>query len=127
MRNLKSQLAVWLALLGLCSLMPGAMARLTLPTGIDGSTGSSPNQISTVQVCRLDGTPVVSVQAQMNGFFEVILPPGTYVLTPYYMARPFPGQPIPEYVLRGASKEVTVTQNHLTSVNLSAASFPLAP
>ena len=127
MRIFKSQLAVWLAVLGLCCLSPGAMARPSLPTGIDGSTGSSPSQICTVQVCTLKGTPVVSVQAQINGFFEVILPPGTYVLTPYYMARPVPGQPIPEFILRGASKEVTVVQNHLTSVNLSAAFFPLAP
>jgi hypothetical protein len=87
------------------------------PTGIIGFVESgSPGW--TVGVSTAKGVFVKSVLTDKDGSFKMGLKPGLYTVTSSYAPHPGPGQPLPNYVIMGASKSVIVTKNRFTFVEL---------
>jgi hypothetical protein len=122
MKNLKSVFTMWIGLLALCLLPLAAPARGNpLASGIIGQIDSSGLQW-TVEVFSSTGEEIATLQPNGKGAFEIVLPPGTYVLTPIGCPYPpKPGHPIPMFVLVGPAQTVTVVKNQFTHVVLPGA------
>ncbi|HWC58531.1 MAG TPA: hypothetical protein VHC44_02475 [Verrucomicrobiae bacterium] len=89
------------------------------PTGIVGFvSGGGVLRGWTISVSTAQGVFVKSVQTDKDGSFKMNLKPGLYTVAANYVPRPGPGQPLPNYVIMGASKSVIVTKNRFTFVEL---------
>ena len=119
MKNLKSAFTAWIGLLALCLLPLAAPARGSAPaSGIIGQIDSSGLQW-TVEVFSDTGVEIAALQPNPKGFFEIVLPPGNYVLTPIGCPYPpTPGHPMPMFILVGPSQNVTVVKNQFAHVVL---------
>jgi hypothetical protein len=131
MKNIKLRLTVWIGLLVACLLPLGAQATDHNKSGIVGvleTGGSLPATGWVVTVGSESGNYITSLQPDIDGFFEVDLIPGDYVLTPFYAPQPSPGQPFPNFVIRGPATTVTVAKHRFTFVELPTSfQFPLPP
>jgi len=79
----------------------------------------------TVSIASADGTFLKSVATDADGYFKVNLAPGIYVLTPFFVPHPGPGQPVPNFVASGTPKTVKVSRNRFTFVVLGSTSAAL--
>jgi len=125
MKNLKSRLTAWIGLLAVCLWPMGAPAAGHHQSGIIGHVGERGMSDGWTVVVSENGKVIADLQTGRDGFFEVDLPPGNYVLTPFYYPPPArPGHPTPDFVIEGPSTPVTVVKNRFTFVVLPTA-FPL--
>jgi hypothetical protein len=131
MKNIKSGLTAWIALLVVCLLPLGAQATEHNKSGIIGVLETGGSLAATgwvVTVVSESGNYITVLQPDIDGFFEVDLIPGDYVLTPFYAPHPGPGQPLPNFVILGPATTVTVAKHHFTFVELPTSfQFPLPP
>jgi hypothetical protein len=83
----------------------------------------------TVSIASPDGKFLKSVTTDADGYFKVNLARGTYVLTPFFVPHPGPGQPVPNFVASGPPKTVKVSRNHFAFVvlNPSLGALPVSP
>ena len=124
MKNVKFKLVAWIGLLAL--YLAPIQAQAGLRSGILGSVDEGILPGWTIAVSTTKGAYVTSVRTDKDGVFIVDLKPGRYVVASYYVPHPGPGQPMPNFILIGPSKSVTVVPNHFTHVVL-ANSFGTIP
>jgi hypothetical protein len=73
----------------------------------------------TISVSTARGTFVTNVVTSAGGIFKVDLAPGPYLVESSYVPHPGPGQPLPNFVVKGTSKRTTVLRNQFRFVELS--------
>jgi hypothetical protein len=115
MKNIKAKLTTWIGLFAVCLLPVGTRAGQHFQSGIIGLL-ESPGSYNLIEVS--DGKNSIAVQMDRDGFFEVDLKPGRYVLTPYLIPVVGPGQAYPNIVVTGPSMRVRVTEHHFTFVEI---------
>ena len=109
----------WIGLLAVCLLPIGARAAEHYNSGIIGLVDT--NVYNTIWVSN--GHEVVTVPVDTDGFFEVDLKSGIYVLTPLSVGvvNPVWGPP------SGAPIPVKVTGHHFTLVEITEPLLPFPP
>jgi hypothetical protein len=127
MKNIKMKLITWIGLFAVCLLPVGARAAQHFQSGIIGVVGET-NTWNTIRV--FDGRKPILVPIDADGFFEVDLKPGKYVLTPLFIpvASPVWDPIFPSY---GTPIPVVVAAHHFTlveiGVQLSHGPLPVPP
>jgi len=116
MKNIKMRVITWSGLLAVCLLPIGARAAEHYRSGIIGLVDT--NVYNTIWVS--DGSKLVTVPIDADGFFEVDLKPGRYFLTPLFNEPAVPTWGPP----RGAPIPVKVTGHHFTFVEITELPFP---
>lgn len=119
MKSIHLKLTLWLGLLAVCLLPVGGWAADQRPSGVRGFV-ESPNW--TVEAYPVGGEYPSFAQPDQDGFFELDLAPGQYVLTPFTFQGPVvsPGEPVPNFIslVQGPSKTVTVSPGRFDHVLL---------
>jgi hypothetical protein len=118
MKELALKLAVLMGAVVVWLLPPGAHAADRYLSGVSGQVAGGPGGVWNIFVSSPDGTMITSVETDEAGSFRLILTPGNYVLTPFYWPPVIPGQPTPDFIIKGPATPVKVLKDRVTHVEL---------